>query len=137
MKKLSLLGVCLLFLLTACLDDPLRNKMIDYYSNDENYVTVSGEILSIDEDRKCVTISVQAENDKACWESEGDEFMCYDFSLLELIEVGDYVTFTTSAMIFYSGQIYPIVAFEKGGIEYLSFKDGKTSLIEWVEATFD
>lgn len=130
-KIFVMLMVCLLVVLLAGChfyemhDKLLAKKMTEKYSDDQNYVTMIGEIIEYD--GGCVTI--KCEGKSAC------EYLIYSDDPLEL-PIGEQVEFTTVPFHFYNGHRLPIVELKSNGNTLLSFEEGKRNLLEWVNATF-
>lgn len=140
MKKIMtvLLVICLMFLASCDFNAPLRNKMIKYYSNDENYVKLEGILVEITEHKNLRIQITTEEHEFAMYEGETVYFTVHNNEyLLQSLFVGDELVFISAPMIFYNGQEEPIIALEKGGKTYLSFEDGKASYLKWIEETFD
>lgn len=140
MKKIMtvLLVICLTFLVSCDFNAPLRNKMIKYYSNDENYVKLEGILVEITERKELKIQITTGAHEYERYVGETLYFTVYSNEyLLKSLFVGDELVFVSAPMIFYNGQEEPIIALEKGGKTYLSFEDGKASYLKWIEETFD
>lgn len=147
MKKIIILLchlICILCLVSCDFDAPLRNKMLSYYSQEENYFQLTGEIKSIEykDEIDELFLEIDLLGDKHQFpvnaETGYGEFAFvnwsnYDFSLQE----DDVIVFSSASMYFYNGHILPIVHFEKNGYEYLSLTDGVENYIEWIQETFN
>ena len=125
--------VCVLVFTSCDINAPLRNKMLDYYSNNQNYVTLVGEVIEIDE--SFVVIKCEELMDYINYETELSSYCIYSETLLEL-KVGEQIEFTTVPFHFYNGHILPIVELQVNGNALLSFEEGKDNLIDWVNSTF-
>lgn len=113
---------------------PLRNGMIEYYSDDSNYINLDGVIVSID---YCQwEIDITTEDSGITAEGPVKFDVMIDLDLLDEMEIGDEISFVTAPMYFYNGHIWPIVAVEKDGKTYVSFEDGKAHYLHWIEKTF-
>ena len=146
MKKriISLLVlICMLIIpigLSACeaacriYNAPLRKHMIEYYSDDSNYISLNGVIVSIYYGQR--EIDIATEDSDITAEGPVPFNVMIDLNVLDEMQVGDEITFVTAPMSFYNGHIWPIVAVEKDGKTYLSFEDGKASYLEWIDETF-
>ena len=142
---LILIGTCIISIgLSACdsacaafhtwFNAPLRNKMIEYYSNDSNYINLDGVIVSID--TSVWGIDITTEDSGITAEGPVTFYVMIDPYALDEMEVGDEISFVTAPMYFYNGHISPIVAVEKDGKTYVSFEDGKERYLQWIEKTF-
>ena len=141
MKKVFalLLCSCMLFLM-ACsvIDAPLRNKMTQYYSDDDNYQEVTGIVKEkIGEENLKVMITTEYHTFRSDSESNYVVFTLSSHSALsEYINVGDEITLTSAPMHFYNGHALPIVALKIGGEVFLLFEEGKADYLEWIQETF-
>lgn len=147
MKKAMALFLCIIVFLplNACdYNAPLRNKMLDYYSRAENYVQVQGIIKTIayleDINELRVEIEITTEDhqfpyigEDGCGEFAIVSWSSYEFNL----EVDNVIAFTSAPMYFYNGHVWPIVAIQSKGEEYLSFCDGKDNYLNWIQKTFN
>lgn len=138
MKKMKLIFtlVLLVIISSSCLFDKLyQDRMREYYSNDENYVELEGEVVEIT--TALIYISIPLESDFNVYKEEKIPFVLYsNEEILEILCVGDMVKFVSASRYFYDGHRLPIVSLEINGIEYLTFEDGKAGLLEWVEAFY-
>ncbi|MBO5701901.1 MAG: hypothetical protein J6S71_05645 [Clostridia bacterium] len=130
--------MCLIISLSSCdFSKPLRTKMQSYYSDDTNYVTLSGIVASMSDDGRKLGIKITTENHGITHPKLEDiyEFHVFfeDDEAWVGIELNDPVTFTTAPMYFYNGHILPIVFLAKDGEVYLELEDGKAQLLTWVE----
>ena len=136
MKKIVFLVAFLLItLLFGCnlSNQKLAEKMIEKYSDNQNYVTLVGEIIDFNENNvviKCVELT-----DYISYEDEFCDFYIYSDNVVEL-QVGEQIKFTTVPFHFYNGHKLPIVELKTDENILLSFEDGKENLIDWVNANY-
>ena len=139
MKKIifCLFLIINIVLTTSCdFSAPLRNKMLDYYSVDENYIELTGIIISIDADRNLLRIKILSE-DASIWESGSAEFFLVDYSERDYnLNIDDEIVFTTATMLFYNGHDMPIISLEKDGEVLLSFDEGKEMYLDYIKDRF-
>lgn len=136
MKKFAILiSSLLVVLLTGCTlsNQRLAKKMIEKYSEDQNYVTLTGEVIEID--GYYVVIKCEEIKDYISYQSEFCNYCIYSEEVVEL-EVGDEIKFTTVPFHFYNGHLLPIVELKIDEITLLAFEEGKENLIDWVNETF-
>ena len=146
MRKIMALLLCSISILLLCactLNTPLKNKMLEYYTLDSNYVQVTGIIKSVEYHKEIdeLYIKIEVSTDNHPFPYLGDdgcgEFTLVNWSLFEFdLEIGDAVVFTSAPYYFYNGHIWPIVAVEKEGCEYLSYEKGKDNYLNWIKETF-
>lgn len=134
---LMLLSVSFI-VITACdYNAPLRNKMLDYYSENSNYQNLRGVVVGIEDDILEIDISTE-NNEFSVNINEYQKFRGINYKdWICNIKEGDEVSFVTAPMYFYNGHILPIVSIEKEGQVYLSFDKGKEDYLQWIEETFD
>lgn len=136
MKKITFLISLLVVFLTGCnfLNQRLVEKMIEKYLEDQNYVTLTGEVIEFD--GNFVVIKCEELNDYISYEDEFCEYSIYSNEYLEL-EVEVEIQFTTVPFHFYNGHYLPIVELRIDDKLLLSFEEGKENLIDWVITTFN
>lgn len=128
MKKVGFL----LALLVVCnlSNQKLADKMIEKYSDDQNYVSLIGEVV------ECNANSVEIRCDELknyiYYEDEICEYYIYSTQIFDL-SVGERIEFTTVPFHFYNGQKLPIVELKTNEMTLLAFIEGKECLIDWVE----
>lgn len=135
MKKFAILISLLVVFLTGCnlSTQKLTKKMIEKYSEDQNYVTLTGEVIEINENN--IVIKCEELNDFISYEDELCDYYIYSDEFVEL-EVGDEIKFTTVPFHFYNGHKLPIVELRIDENTLLSFEEGKENLIDWVNTNF-
>lgn len=145
-KKISLiLGVislfCLLvssvfiFILTGGCEmglNRLKNKMLNAYCNDDNYISFFGEVVEISKEDTSVII-IKCVDLKKYVDSEDSKYKCIIYSNDSLsMDIGDNIYFTTIPIIFNDGQLIPIVSITINNEIILDITEGKENLINWV-----
>lgn len=129
---ISLVLFCLsfIFFLNRVLSDELLSKrLIKIYSEDQNYVTLVGEIIIIEENK--VEIKCEGLKEYIPYQSEYCSYHIYSNTALNLA-IGDIVNFTTVPHHYYDGHDLPIVELCKQNIILLQFDEGKKNLLECV-----
>ena len=135
MKKFTFLITLLVVFLSGCniSNQKLAKKMIEKYSDNQNYVTLTGEVIEINENN--AVIKCEELNDYISYEDELCDYYIYSDESVEL-EVGDEIKFTIVPFHFYNGHKLPIVELRIDEITLLSFEEGKENLIDWVNTNF-
>ncbi len=119
--------------------------MLEYYENDENYISTEGCITGLryyeSDDRLDVDLNLKSDFSKFpgnTYDYGGrSSFMIINYSQLSFrFYIGDTIKITSAPSIFYDGQDCPIVQLEKDGVEYLSFEEGKAAYLDWIKTTF-
>lgn len=135
MKKFAIFINLLVVLLSGCniSNQKLTKKMIEKYSDNQNYVTLTGEVIEFNENN--VIIKCEELNDYISYEDELCDYYIYSDEFVEL-QVGDEIQFTTVPFHFYNGHELPIVELKIDENTLLSFEEGKENLIDWVNTNF-
>ena len=136
MKKFTILVIFLLVtFLFGCniSNQKLAKKMIEKYSDNQNYVTLTGEVIEFNENN--VIIKCEELNDYISYEDELCNYYIYSDQFVEL-QVGEEIQFTTVTFHFYNGHKLPIVELKIDENTLLSFEEGKENLIDWVNIKF-
>lgn len=135
MKKFTIIFILLIVFLSGCniSNQNLAKKMIEKYSDNQNYVTLTGEVIEINENN--VVIKCEELNAYINYEDELCDYYIYSDQFIEL-QVGDEIQFTTVPFHFYNGHKLPIVELKIDGNTLLSFEEGKENLINLVNITF-
>lgn len=136
MKKFTILVIFLLvtFLIGCTISNQkLAKKMIEKYSDNQNYVTLTGEVIEFNENN--VIIKCEELNDYISYEDELCDYYIYSDQFVEL-QVGEEIQFTTVPFHFYNGHKLPIVELKIDENTLLSFEEGKENLLDWVNINF-
>ena len=136
MKKFTILVIFLLVtFLIGCTtsNQKLAKKMIEKYSDNQNYVTLTGEVIEFNENN--VIIKCEELNDYLSYEDELCDYYIYSGQFVEL-QVGEEIQFTTVPFHFYNGHKLPIVELKIDENTLLSFEEGKENLLDWVNINF-
>ena len=136
MKKFTILVIFLLVtFLIGCTtsNQKIDKKMIEKYSDNQNYVTLNGEVIEFNENN--VIIKCEELNDYLSYEDELCDYYIYSDQFVEL-QVGEEIQFTTVPFHFYNGHKLPIVELKIDENTLLSFEEGKENLLDWVNINF-
>lgn len=147
MKKIALsviLMVSILLLSSCDFNAPLRDKMIDYYSENENYEELYGIIISVNtiesikESIMEINILTENHNFPISAETGYGSFVIIDYDKYSFdLKMDDEIIFKSAPMYFYNGHYLPIVSIEKNGKILLAFNEGKENYLDWIQKTFD
>lgn len=136
MKKYAIWIITLLVIfLSGChlSNQILAKEMIEKYSEDQNYVTLMGEVIECNDNN--AVIRCEELHDYIGYEDELCDYHIYSDKFIEL-SVGEQIEFTTVPWHFYDGHKLPIVELKIDENTLLSFEEGKQNLIDWVNTTF-
>ena len=142
MKRNSLLkliiattSICfLLVLLCSC----NRSGIIEYYSQKENYISVTGTVshLKYNEDTTALYSDFSELSpglDDTCFKIVGENLKIVKANKIDdKLKGGERVTFITAPKYFGDGYVMPIVAMSISGEKLLEFEDGYKNLIDWL-----
>lgn len=134
-KTISLLLVSILLCLSGCqmAVERDKNEMLRLYGNDDNFIKVSGEIVSISYESVYSTVLIKGIDLSEKLPIEEDTCLFWIFSQEKMdLLAGDVIIFTTATARFKSNDWLPIVEIIKDGNTVLSFDCGKDSLLSWV-----
>lgn len=137
-KALSIILAFVFILLAFCSCDfnaPLRKKMLEYYSDDGNYVELQGVVISPENDYGYMEIDILTESHGFPLNAETG-YGEFESGLVYNLNPGDEITFISAPMYFYNGHVLPIMALEKDDVVILAFEDGKSSYLAWIEESF-
>ena len=138
MRKLLYFVIILTFIfMSGCQTALERDKreMLEIYGNDDNYITLIGEVTEIDsESNYNIMLSIKCENLKQYDVNADDECKYSVFSSSNVnIGVGDTIVYKTVPNRFDYMEFLPIVAIDKNDETILGFEEGKENLISWVK----
>lgn len=112
---------------------------IDYYSNKENYIVVTGEVSRIrfDESSSRVYLNFSKLNttlSASSFQIAGkNALIVMERGILDRIKKGDTIEFITAPRYFGNGYFMPIVSITVGDEELLSFEEGYENYLEWLK----
>ena len=140
MKKYSLIFTllfALFFILSGCnsSNQKLAKEMINKYSDNQNYIILSGEIVDYDSSNNTLEIKSESLNEYISYEDKICDFQIHSNQKFNLT-VGQQINFTTVPFHFYNGHKLPIVELSVNNYTLLDFDTGKNNLIEWVKKNF-
>ena len=140
MKKLIVIFICCLTpLISACdfLNGPYRRRMLEYYSDDSNYVILTGSIVEITYDCVLEIEILTEDHNFPTYGSSSMSFQLYTSKASDYgLDIGDIITFTSAPWIFYNGHNLPIVSLSRGEEQFFTFETGKKEYLEWIREEF-
>ncbi len=145
MRKVLCIIICILsIVLPSCeMNAPLRNKMTEYYSQDENYMQLEGRIVGTQYIESLDHMLVEIVFDKEKYDfpynaSTGyGEFVLVHWSSKQYsLQENDRILFTSAPGFFYNGHNLPLVHIEKEGITLLTYTEGKKDYLSWINEYF-
>ena len=107
----------------------------EYYSDPDHYVTATGTItfLNCDEDNEIVYIgfsNLSPSFSDSCFKISGKNYeRIHENGLLEVLDLGQQITFMSAPKYFVDGYVMPIVSITVEGNTYLDFEEGVANLV--------
>lgn len=132
---LVLYSLCLLVFSTSC----TTGKMKEYYSQQSNYVNVTGILthISYNEDRTAIYLgfsNLSPQFDDNNFKIVGNNLPIVQRNGIdEKIKIGDQVNFVTAARYFGDGYVMPIVEISVNEEKLLSFDEGFANFLKWLD----
>ena len=118
--------------------------MLNYYSQEENYFELQGEIKTIEYKTEFneLLLEIDLLGDKHDFplnaETGYSEFVLVHCSNYELsLQENDIIAFVSAPMYFYNGHVLPVVQLKKGREEQLTFSEGQSNYINWIKEVFE
>lgn len=141
MKKFSLLKAiiiittfALLFFLCSC----NSNDKIEYYSQKENYISVTGTVSYIKYNEDATALYIDFSDlspvlDDTCFKIVGKNLgIAKNNKIDDKLRIGDQITIMTAPKYFGNGYVMPIVSITIRGEELLNFEEGYENLLDWL-----
>ena len=111
---------------------------IMYYSQKENYVSVTGTVSTIKFNESYTALYVTLSElstrlDDTCFKIVGKNLEIVQTNRIEdKLTIGEQITFITAPKYFGDGYVMPIVAISIKGEELLEFDEGYENLLDWL-----
>ena len=145
MKKFSSLNF-IIIIITLCILLVLlcscnSSEIIKYYSQKENYISVTGTVSNIkyNEDTTALYIDLTELSpvlDDTCFKIVGENLTIVKTNKIDdKLKTGEQITFITAPKYFGDGYVMPIVAISISGEKLLDFEEGYKNLIGWLQKT--
>lgn len=142
MKRNSLLklimiitSICILLVLLCSCNS---SGIIEYYSQKENYISVTGTVSNIqyNEDTTALYIDLSELSpvlDDTCFKIVGENLEIVKTNKIDdKLKTGERITFITAPKYFGDGYVMPIVAISISGENLLDFEEGYKNLLDWL-----
>lgn len=127
--------MCLFVLSTCCSEDEEQ-----YYSEKENYINVTGTIAHIkyNEDGDALYLGfsdLTPTCDDDTFKIVGENLTIVQANGIdEKLSIGNKIEFVTAPRYFGDGYVMPIVSITISGEELLTFEEGYTNFLEWLNS---
>lgn len=112
--------------------------LLKYYSQKENYISVTGTVSSIkyNEDKTALYIDFSELSpilDDTCFKVIGKNLELVKANKIDdKLKIGDRIVFITAPGYFGDGYVMPIIAISISGDNLLGFEEGYKNLLEWL-----
>ena len=142
MKKFSSLNF-IIIIITLCILLVLlcscnSSEIIKYYSQKENYISVTGTVSSIKYNEEATALYIDFSElspvlDDTCFKIVGENLEIAKTNKIDgKLKIGEQITFITAPKYFGDGYVMPIVAISISGENLLGFEEGYENLIAWL-----
>ena len=142
MNKISLLKLIMIITTTCILLVLLcscnSSEIIEYYSQKENYISVTGTVSSIKYNEEATALYIDFSElspvlDDTCFKIVGENLEIVKANRIDdKLKIGEQITFVTAPKYFGDGYVMPIVAISISGENMLDFEEGYKNLIDWL-----
>ena len=111
---------------------------IEYYSQKENYISVTGTVSSIKYNEEATALYIDFSElspilDDTCFKIVGENLEIVKANRIDdKLKIGEQITFVTAPKYFGDGYVMPIVAISISGENMLGFEEGYKNLIDWL-----
>lgn len=111
---------------------------IEYYSQKENYISVTGTVSSIKYNEEATALYIDFSElspilDDTCFKIVGENLEIVKANRIDdKLKIGEQITFVTAPKYFGDGYVMPIVAISISGENMLDFEEGYKNLIDWL-----
>ena len=127
--------VCFMLIFLCSCDS---HKQIKYYSQKENYISVTGTVSSIKYNENSTVLYVDCTElspvlDDTCFKIVGENLEILKTKKIDdKLTIGEQIAFITAPKYFGDGYIMPIVAIAICGESLLDFDEGYSNLLNWL-----
>ena len=124
----------MLVFLYSC-DSP---RKIKYYSQKENYISVTGTVSTITYNQDSTALYIDLCElspvlDDTCFKIVGKNLEIVQTNKIDdKLKIGEQITFITAPKYFGDGYVMPIVAISINGENLLNFEEGYENLLDWL-----
>ena len=133
-RLIIVIMICVMLVFGSCTSP----KMLKYYSQKENYISVTGKVASVEynDDFKALYIcfsELSTNLDDVCFKIVGKNLEIVRSKQIEdKVRIGGQITFETAPRYFGDGYVMPIVSVSVNGEILLGFEEGYNNFIEWL-----
>ncbi len=116
-----------------------KKEYYQYYSQKEVYVKATGTLISITYNDDCSALYLAFSDLKPMFDDDtfkivGDNLQVVkDNHIDSKLQVGDQISFVSAPKYFGDGYVFPIVSLSVNGEILLSFEDGFSNYLKWID----
>ena len=136
LKQVMLITAICIILVFLC--SCYSSEKIKYYSQKENYISVTGTVLSVKYNKDITALFIDFSQlspvlDDTCFKIVGKNLETVQTNNIDdKLNIGEQITFITAPKYFGDGYVMPIVAISVSGENLLDFEDGYKNLLDWL-----
>ena len=114
------------------------DSRIEYYTQKENYISVTGTISSIKYNEEATALYIDFSElspvlDDTCFKIVGENLDIVKANRIDdKLKIGEQIIFITAPRYFGDGYVMPIVSISISGENLLGFEEGYENLIAWL-----
>ncbi|MBQ2273270.1 MAG: hypothetical protein II337_07410 [Clostridia bacterium] len=137
-RNSSLKSIMLITSICVLLCSCNSSGTIEYYSQKENYISVTGTVSSIKYNEEATALYIDFSElspilDDTCFKIVGENLEIVKANRIDdKLKIGEQITFVTAPKYFGDGYVMPIVAISISGENMLDFEEGYKNLIDWL-----
>ena len=137
-RNSSLKSIMLITSICVLLCSCNSSGTIEYYSQKENYISVTGTVSSIKYNEEATALYIDFSElspilDDTCFKIVGENLEIVKVNRIDdKLKIGEQITFVTAPKYFGDGYVMPIVAISISGENMLDFEEGYKNLIDWL-----
>ncbi|MBR4017898.1 MAG: hypothetical protein IKK11_08830 [Oscillospiraceae bacterium] len=137
-RNSSLKSIMLITSICVLLCSCNSSGTIEYYSQKENYISVTGTVSSIKYNEEATALYIDFSElspilDDTCFKIVGENLEIVKANRIDdKLKIGEQITFVTAPKYFGDGYVMPIVAISISGENMLGFEEGYKNLIDWL-----
>ena len=137
-RNSSLKSIMLIMSICVLLCSCNSSGTIEYYSQKENYISVTGTVSSIKYNEEATALYIDFSElssvlDDTCFKIVGEHLEIVKANRIDdKLKIGEQITFVTAPKYFGDGYVMPIVAISISGENMLDFEEGYKNLLDWL-----
>ncbi len=135
----KIIFLCIAFGALLCLSSCDTADMLNYYSDENNYINASGivDYINYNDDASILYLGfydLTPDFDDNCFKIVGENVrIAKERGIDEKINLGDKIEFVTAPKYFGDGYVMPIVAITVNGELLVEYSEGLANFLEWLK----